>query len=202
MKYLLLIFIITFSCINCAAQNRVHTMHTNNGHQIQYISSNTFEDSKVNGKINVKSITNTKNIDDVINQIGQPIEVKKEKDTAVDGTILFERKLLIYPGLLLVFPKKNGEYRLSRIDFTSSQAMIEIAGHEISTGKKIEEISDFLSEPEEINGRINIQVIEKSKIKKSNIDQSDVNFNDKSIKIEYDTDTKKITGISLLMYSV
>lgn len=206
MKNLIITLLFCFLSISCMAQKTIKTANDYKGESLSYVSSETFNHLKIYGNVEVKTILEAKSIEDVTQLLGQPKEIKNETDTAIDGTVLFERKLIIYPGLIFVFPKKEGEYKLSRIDYTSSQASLEIGDKSIKIGMNINDMSDLLPSTggAEAKGRYKIFVENgrsSDKIKTGQ-DHGKVDFSDKSIDIKYNPKTNQIEKISILMYTI
>src|SRR5699024_4580988 len=115
---------------------------------------------EINNTVLMRALVNVETIKDIIALFGRPLDIKSEKDVAIDGTVLFERKLVTYPGLLFVFPKKEETYKLSRIDFISNRSSLRLSGNKINVGMSTQEISNKLPNIKKlaVNENISIQV--------------------------------------------
>lgn len=207
MKRIISILIYLLLISNCVAQKKSTFIKQSKGLDegtINYVTSKAFENAKINGEADILSIIKSNTIDEIIELLGKPESIKLEQDKANNGTVLFERKLVSYPGLLLVFPKKEQTYKLIRIDFTSGKSALVIDHKKISIGITIGKISDSLIQNSSVmsEGTINIRVSKNQKYKGSHKIKSDtLSFRKELLKIKYNKEYK-VEEMSILMYTI
>ncbi|MTI89629.1 MAG: hypothetical protein FH748_16885 [Balneolaceae bacterium] len=174
------------------------------GKKISYIAPENLRQTTINEQYLLKQIISRQSIDQLVQLLGKPLSIELEQDKANDGTILFERKIVNYPGFRLIFPKKGNSYALSRVDFTSNKTVLKIDSLTLSTGKPNRNITSFF---EKKTTRNNKQILS---IHLAKGDQNDSLYKTKSgqiktrpefIKIRMDSN-KNIQSISILMYTI
>lgn len=117
----------------------------------------------------------------------------------MDGSVIFERKIVSYPGLTFRYPLHNN-FVVSKIELTSDNYFLRIGDLKLQVGMPIKEIADILPDANRSkkDGLLSINVAEANSIKALKKGRnSDVSIGFKDLNIEYDPDTDKITKISI-----
>ena len=144
MKKLVFTTIVCIISLNCLGQKKdtiIKTTKSANGEQVNYITENTFKNMSINGILKLDTIREPNSINKVIRKLGKPIDLKHEKDHAVDGSVIFERKIVKYSGLRLTYPLHDN-FVVSKIEITSKNYFLCINGIKVKVDMPIKKITE------------------------------------------------------------
>lgn len=191
----------SLSCLAQQTEKLVKITEGYTGKSLPYITETTFENITINGSLKLATVLKPNSINEIIEILGKPKDINHEKDTAIDGTILFERKFLIYPGLRFLYPLHEN-FVVSTIEFTSDNYYLCLGKHKLYVGMPIEEVKNLLpkfkAESLNNNGTIGISVAQEGpsgKVKKKADGSVSIGF--ENINIEYNSVTGKVTKLSI-----
>ena len=199
---LLATLIVLFFSESCFSQleNKIFRTTNLNGNEVNLISEETLIENSIFSVSLSEILSSQKDIDSIKEIFGNPLHEYTEQDKAMDGTILFETKFIIYDGVKMIFSKKREAYELSRIKLTNSRSCLNFEGNKISIGENLE-LQRFKNQG--ISFTYNFRIANSDLYMKKSISEiSESLVNNEFIRISVDTEKNKINSISILMYSI
>lgn len=141
-----LLLVVSTPALSCAAQDKTTIKQTTgfDGEPLPYITESEFKNIKINNQLSFEAIMKPNSIENVISELGDPNNLKTDQDKAIDGTVLFETKILRYQGLTFYYPQNDNIYQISRIDLKSANHFLSVNGEKIEVGMSVNQISSIV----------------------------------------------------------